>query len=95
MSSRSSRSHPRKGSTKATGRDYTYDLAYQKKHVADRVARNKNNRDAGTYGNGDGKDIDHKDGNAKNNKKSNLQKISASANRKKKTKGKGAKRGKA
>lgn len=51
----------RKGSNKATGRDYSYDKAYQstparKKY---RASLNKANRKAGTYGNGDGKDMSH------------------------------------
>lgn len=51
----------RPGSNKATGRDYSYDKAYQKsrKRVKYRVELNKANRDAGTYGNGDGKDASH------------------------------------
>lgn len=51
----------RKGSNKATGRDYTYDKQYQKseKRVKYRVALNRANRKAGTYGNKDGKDASH------------------------------------
>ena len=54
----------RKGSNKATGRDYTYDKAYQKskKRVKYRVALNRANRKAGTYGNKDGLDKSHKNG---------------------------------
>ena len=46
-----------------------------------RANNNKANRDAGTYGNGDGKDIAHKDNDTNNNKKSNLSKQSPSKNR--------------
>lgn len=51
----------RPGSNKATGRDYTYDKKYQstperKKY---RAELNKANREAGTYGNGDRKDMSH------------------------------------
>ena len=51
----------RPGSNKATGRDYSYDKKYQKssKRVKYRVALNRANRKAGTYGNGDGKDMSH------------------------------------
>jgi len=51
----------RPGSTKATGRDYSREKEYQssperKKY---RALLNKANRKAGTYGNGDGKDMSH------------------------------------
>lgn len=46
-----------------------------------RARNNKANREAGTYGNGDGKDIAHQDNNTHNNKKSNLKKESPSKNR--------------
>jgi len=51
----------RPGSNKATGRNYEYDKKYQataerKKY---RVELNKENRNAGTYGNKDGKDMSH------------------------------------
>ena len=51
----------RKGSNKATGRDYSREKKYQsttarKKY---RAALNKANRKAGTYGNKDGKDMSH------------------------------------
>jgi hypothetical protein len=51
----------RPGSTKATGRDYSKEKEYQssperKKY---RALLNKANRKAGTYGNGDGKDMSH------------------------------------
>lgn len=43
----------------------------------------KANRDRGTYGNGDGKDLDHRDANPRNFKKSNLRQISSTTNRRK------------
>ena len=51
----------RKGSNKATGRDYSYDKQYQstKERKSYRASLNKANRDAGTYGNKDGKDMSH------------------------------------
>lgn len=63
-----------------------YDKAYQKRpeQVKARVARNRNRRLAiKKYGKAalKGKDIDHKDGNPRNNKRSNLRIMSASKNR--------------
>jgi|TARA_R100001015_G_C4621992_1_gene179327 hypothetical protein len=52
----------------------------------ERALRNKNRRaaaKAGVVHKGDGKHIDHKDGNPRNNGKKNLRVISAKANRKK------------
>lgn len=51
----------RKKSNKKTGRDYAYDKAYQatEKRKKYRAQLNKKNRDAGTYGNKDGKDMSH------------------------------------
>lgn len=51
----------RPGSNLATGRDYTYDKKYQKskKRKKYRAELNKANRRAGTYGNGDEKDMSH------------------------------------
>jgi len=51
----------RNGSNKATGRDYSYDKQYQstKDRKSYRASLNKANRDAGTYGNKDGKDMSH------------------------------------
>ena len=65
-------------------RDYKDE--YQQYHSkpkakAQRAKNNKANRAMGTYGNGDGKDVAHKDNNTKNNKKSNLTKQSPSKNR--------------
>lgn len=59
-----------------------YDNYHSKPDAKKQRARNnKANRDAGTYGNGDGKDIAHKDNNTKNGKKSNLKKQAPSKNR--------------
>jgi len=52
----------------------------------ERALRNKNRREAmktGRVKKGDGKHIDHRDGNPNNNSKKNLRVISAKANRKK------------
>jgi len=51
----------RKGSNKATGRDYSYDKEYQSSPARKRyrAALNRANREAGTYGNKDGKDMSH------------------------------------
>ena len=51
----------RKGSNKATGRDYSKENGYQstEKRKKYRAALNKANRKAGTYGNGDKKDMSH------------------------------------
>jgi hypothetical protein len=65
-------------------RDYKKEYAnYHSKPAAkkQRARNNKANRKAGTYGNGDGKDIAHKDNNTHNNSKSNLVKQSPSKNR--------------
>lgn len=81
----------RKGSNKATGRNYDYDKAYQKSanQVSNRVKRNKARREAlkkGSVKLGDAKDVDHKKPLSKggSNAKSNRRVISRSANRKKK-----------
>lgn len=62
--SKTRKKKPRKGSTKATGRDYTYDKAYQKSAARKkyRAELNAYNRKKGTYGNGDGMDASHKGG---------------------------------
>jgi len=70
--------------SKKEDRKYKKEYAKQgksKKAKKQRARNNKANRDAGTYGNGDGLDIAHKDNNTKNNKKSNLKKESPSKNR--------------
>jgi len=68
----------------AKKRNYKKEYAKQgasKKAKKQRAANNKANRDMGTYGNGDGLDVAHKDNNTKNSKKSNLKKQSPSKNR--------------
>lgn len=77
----------RKPYNKSTGRDYDSD--YKKfqssdKAKKDRAARNKNRDEFekdGKVKKGDGKDIDHKDGNPRNNSKKNLRVMSKSKNR--------------
>ena len=66
----------RKGSNKATGRDYSKEKEYQSTPARKRyrAALNKANRKAGTYGNGDKKDMSH-------TKKGKLVKESQSKNR--------------
>ena len=51
----------RKGSNKATGRDYSKEKGYQSTSSRKRyrASLNKANRKAGTYGNKDGKDMSH------------------------------------
>ena len=64
---------------------------YRKYHASkrmkeERALRNKNRRQAireGRVKKGDGKHIDHKDGNPRNNSKKNLRVVSAKRNRKK------------
>lgn len=46
-----------------------------------RSQNNKANRKMGTYGNGDGKDVAHRDNNTKNNARPNLRLQSPSKNR--------------
>lgn len=65
-------------------RDYKreYDLYQSRPEVKKRRAQNnKANRVKGTYGNGDGKDVAHKDNNTRNNSKSNLKLQSPKKNR--------------
>lgn len=52
---------PKKGTTKATGRNYTKQKKYNatKEQTAKRVELNRYNRQRGTYGNGDGLDASH------------------------------------
>tara|TARA_R100001143_G_C3273127_1_gene93132 strand:- start:192 stop:410 length:219 start_codon:yes stop_codon:yes gene_type:complete len=57
-----------------------------KRMKVDRAARNKNRKTFQTGGKvrkGDGKHIDHKDGNPKNNRSKNLRVVSARSNRRK------------
>lgn len=71
-------------------RDYRHE--YDKFHSStkskkDRASRNKVRRDAerdGRVSKGDGKDIDHRNGNPRDNRRSNLRVVSKSANRRKK-----------
>jgi len=76
---------PRKKSNKSTGRDYKSEYrAYhgteeQKKKRASRNAARRKVKAAGKAVGG--KDVDHKDGNPKNNALSNLRAISKRANR--------------
>lgn len=75
------------GTTKATGR--RYDLEYQnyqgtaeqKKRRAKRNAARAKMKKAGKVKKGDGKDVIHKNGNPKDNRKSNLGVQSKSKNR--------------
>lgn len=64
-----------------------YDKKYARKTVGDRVARNAARRAlmaAGVVKKGDGMDVDHKNGNPKDNRRSNLVAMSKSKNRAKK-----------
>lgn len=71
-------------------RDYRHE--YDKFHSStkskkDRASRNKVRREAerdGRVSKGDGKDIDHRNGNPRDNRRSNLRVVSKSANRRKK-----------
>lgn len=81
----------RKGSNKATGRDYSYDKKYQSspEQIARRVSRNRARREAiRKYGKAalKGKDVDHKNQNPLDNRKSNLRIESKSKNRGRKKK---------
>ena len=73
--------------TKAKKKKEGYDKEYGKKTIKDRVARNAARRamvKAGRAKKGDGKDVDHKNGNPTDNRKSNLSVVSRSKNRAKK-----------
>jgi hypothetical protein len=72
---------------KAKKKKEGYDKEYGKKTIKDRVARNAARRamvKAGRAKKGDGKDVDHKNGNPTDNRKSNLRVVSRSKNRAKK-----------
>jgi hypothetical protein len=72
---------------KAKKKKEGYDKEYGKKTIKDRVARNAARRamvKAGRAKKGDGKDVDHKNGNPTDNRKSNLSVVSRSKNRAKK-----------
>jgi len=77
----------KKGTTKATGRNYKSEYANyqgspeQKKKRAHRNAARNAAKKAGKVRLGDGKDVNHKDGNPLNNATSNHQIQSKSANR--------------
>ena len=75
--------------TKAKAKKKSYDTAYnaQPEQRANRSSRNMARRaleKLGLVKKGDGKDVDHKDGNPKNNKKSNLRILAKAVNRAKK-----------
>lgn len=64
-------------------RDYKKELNWEKKkkpgRVKDRASRNAARKEAGLK-KGDPRHVDHKDGNPRNNSKSNLRKVSAKTN---------------
>ena len=67
-------------------KEYARDHASKKAKV-ERASRNKARRTltkSGRVQKGDGKDVDHKDGNPRNNSKKNLRVLSKSKNRSKK-----------
>lgn len=68
-------------------RDYTYDKKYRRAHRAEDAARHRARRlmikKHGAAA-AKGKDVDHKNGNPKDNRVSNLQIVSKSVNRSKK-----------
>jgi hypothetical protein len=71
---------------KSTGRDYDYDTEYQsspeqKKNRAARGRARYALEKAGKVRKGDGKDVDHKDGNPRNNSKKNLRAMPKGKNR--------------
>ncbi len=78
---------PKKGEYKKTASERSkYQRSYNSTPEAkkDRAARNKARREAirdGRVKKGDGKDIDHKNGNPRDNRKSNTQVMSKSKNR--------------
>lgn len=75
---------PRKGSTKATGRDYSYDTEYQaspeqkKNRAARNAARAKLKKEGKVK---KGQDVDHQNSDPRDNSPGNLRVMSASKNR--------------
>lgn len=81
----------RKGSNKATGRDYSYDKKYESspEQIRRRASRNRARREAQRrYGKAAlrGKDVDHKNQNPLDNRASNLRIESKKKNRGRKRK---------
>lgn len=80
----------RKPYNKSTGRDYKSD--YEKFQSSDKAKKDRAARNAarselmrdGRVAKGDGKDVDHSDGNPRNNSNKNLRVMSKSRNRAKK-----------
>lgn len=78
------------GKRKRTAEGYAHDYSRfqsSKKAKKDRASRNRARRqaeNAGRVHKGDGKDVDHKDSNPRNNSRSNLRVVSRSTNRSKK-----------
>jgi hypothetical protein len=76
----------RKPFNKSTGRDYTYDTAYQaseeqKKNRASRNAARAKLMREGKVHKGDGKDVDHQNSNPRDNSSKNLGVLPKSKNR--------------
>jgi len=76
----------RKTYNKASGRDYSKEAVYDNSATRqkDRAARNRARyklMKKGTVRIGDGKDVDHKNNNQQDNRRSNLRAIPASKNR--------------
>jgi len=70
--------------TKLEDRNYKKEYAAfhgKPEQVAKRASRNAARAKLGRMGKGDGKEVDHKDGNANNNSRKNLRVVSRHANR--------------